>query len=430
MTAALSSLSGTVGRFAASRLVQNVGALALVQAMAYLAPLVTLPYLTRVLGPHEWGRVAWMQVIIGYFTILTDWGFSWSGVRKVAALRNDPVAVSECFCAAWAVQWALCAGALAALGALALYAPFFAPFRPYALAGAGVVVAGVLFPAWLLVGLERMREVALVQLVARASAVPLILLFVKAPGDGPRVVAVLALTGLAAGAAALVWMRSRLALNWRWPRRKAMGEEFAESGAIFLARIWIVLYTSLTPTILGAIAGAAAVGQFVLADKLRGAAQSLLAPVSQALFPRMSYLFVHDRPAALRLLRRSGGAIALVAGAASVGLFVLAKPLVLLAGGRDFLAAATLLRWLAPLPLIVAVAQIASIQLLLALGKYRQVNTVLGAAGLFGVLASWVFIAMFQSVGAAAFLLLVETAVCAGMWACALPVLKQEAERN
>ena len=232
--------------------------------MAYLAPLVTLPYLTRVLGPQEWGRVAWMQVIVGYFTIVTDWGFSWSGVRKVAALRNDPAAVSECFCAAWAVQWALCAGALAALGALALYAPFFATFRPYALAGAGVIVAGVLFPAWLLIGLERMREVALVQLIVRASAVPLILLFVKTPQDGPRVIAASALTGLAGGALAVVWMRAQLGLDWRWPRARTMSEEFTESGSIFLSRVWIVLYTSLTPTILGALAGAAAVGQFVL----------------------------------------------------------------------------------------------------------------------------------------------------------------------
>ncbi len=414
MTAALSSLSGTVGRFAASRLVQNVGALALVQAMAYLVPLVTLPYLTRVLGPQEWGRVAWMQVIVGYFTIVTDWGFSWSGVRKIAALRNDRAALSACFCAAWAVQWALCAVALAAIGGLALYAPFFAPFRPYAFAGAGVVVAGVLFPAWLLVGLERMREVALVQLVVRVSAAPLILLFVRAPEDGPRVLAASAVTGLAGGAAALAWMRGHLALDWRWPRARAMRDEFMESGAVFFSRAWIVLYTSLTPTILGALAGAAAVGQFVLADKLRGAAQSLLAPVSQALFPRMSYLFAHDRLAALRLLRRSGGLIGLASGAASLALFVLAKPLVLLAGGRDFLGAVTLLRWLAPLPLVIAASNFFGVQILLARGMSHKVNRTLIVVGTVSLTAITPLIVWRGSQGAAIGTLLAECMVTCG----------------
>jgi O-antigen/teichoic acid export membrane protein len=175
-----------------------------------------------------------------------------------------------------------------------------------------------------------------------------------------------------------------------------------------------VLYTSLTPTILGAIAGAAAVGQFVLADRLRGAAQSLLAPVSQALFPRMSYLFAHDRPAALRLLRQSGGAIALVAGAASLGLFVLAEPLVRLAAGRDFLGAAGLLRWLAPLPLIVSLSNVFGVQIMLARGMFREVNRTLSAAGIISLVVIAPLISWRGAQGAAMSILLAECIVTCG----------------
>jgi O-antigen/teichoic acid export membrane protein len=221
-----------------------------------------------------------------------------------------------------------------------------------------------------------------VQLAVRASAVPLILLLVKAPGDGPLVVAASALTGLLGGAAALIWMRGNLALDWRWPRRRAMRAEFLESGAIFLSRVWIVLYTSLTPTILGAVAGAAVVGQYVLADKVCGAAQSLVAPLAQALFPRMSYLFAHDQPAAQRLLWRSAKLIALVSGAMSVALFLLAEPLVLFAAGRAFLSSVPVLRWLAPLPLVVAMSNVLGVQIMLARGMFRSVNRILRSAGI------------------------------------------------
>jgi PST family polysaccharide transporter len=408
-------LSSKISRFTASRLVQNVGALALVQAMAYLVPLITLPYLTRVLGLQEWGRVAWAQVIISYFTIVTDWGFSLSGVRKVSALRNDRAALSECFCASWAVQWGLCVAALVALGGLSLYAPFFALFRDYAVAGAGVIVASVLFPTWLLVGLEQMREVALVQLVVRGSAVPLILFFVKAPADGPRVIGASALTGILGGLAALIWMRRSLALDWRWPRWRMMREEFIESGAMFLSHTWIVLYTGLTPTILGAMAGTAAVGQYVLADKLRAAAQSLLSPVSQALFPRMSYLFAYDRQAALSLLRRSGKLITLVSGATSIALFMLAEPLVRLAGGRDFFASVTLLHWLAPLPLIIAISNVFGIQIMLPNRMTRAFNRILAAAAALSLVAIVPWIAWGGTQGAAINALLTECFVTAAM---------------
>lgn len=424
MTTALRDLPRKMGRLAGSQLIQNAGALAFVQGVNYLVPLVTLPYLTRVLGPEEWGRVAWMQVILGYFTILTDWGFSWSGVRKISTLRDNRAALSECFFAGWAVQWLLCALALSVLCGLALCAPLFSSFRPYALFGAGAIVAGVLCPFWLLTGLERLREVALVQLVIRVGAVPLIFLFVTSPGDGPIVIAASALPGVVGGAAALFWMRGNLALDWHWPEWRTICTEFKESGTIFISRVSIVLYTSLTPTILGFMAGTIAVGNYILADKIRSAAQSLLAPIAQALFPRMSYLFAHDPAAAHSLLWRSGLLTVLIAGTASIGLFLFADPIILLAGGHDFLNAATLLRWLSPLPLVIVVSQIASVQILLSLRKYGEFNRVLLAVGVFGFLTSWIFIGLYQSKGAVWFMLVVEIAACGGMWAYAYPALK------
>jgi len=392
MIAELQSLPGRICRLAASRLVQNVGALALVQAVGYFIPLLTLPYLTRVLGPEEWGRVVWMQVILSYFNILTDWGLSWSGTRKIATLRNDRTALSETFFAGWAVQWGLCAVALSILLGLAAIAPFFATFRPYALYGTGVIIAGVLFPVWLLSGLERMREVAIVQLMIRGGAVPLIFLLVRAPGDGAFAIAASALTGLIAGVAVLFWMWKNLHLDWHWPRWPHMRVEFLESGAIFFSRVWIVLYTSLVPTILGVISGVSAVGHYVLADKIRGSVQSLLAPVSQALFPRMSYLFAHDRPAALRLLWNSGLLIVSISFATSLTLFLLAKPIILLGAGHAFLDAAAVLRWLSPLPLVIALSNIFGVQVMLPNKMTRAFNRILASAGALSlaVVVPWV----------------------------------------
>lgn len=402
-------------RFTPSRLVQNVGALTLVQATGYLVPLVTLPYLTRVLGPEEWGRVAWMQVILGYFGILTDWGFSWSGVRKVAALRNDGARLSESFLAGWAVQWMLCAVALGALGAFSFLAPFFAPFRAYALAGAGVIVAGVLFPVWLLTGLERMREVAIAQLLIRAGSVPLIFIFVKAPGDGPLVIAASALTGLVGGAAALLWIRTNVPLDWQCPRPPAICAELFESGTIFLSGVWIALYTSLVPTVLGLIAGPAAVGTYVLAEKICGAARSVLAPVGRALFPHMSYLFAHDAAAARRMLWRTTKLIFLPAIAASLTLLLLADQIILIASGKEYADAAPVLRWMSPLPLVIMLSNILGLQIMLPNQMTSAFNRILAGAGLLSLFMIAPLVLWRGAEGAAINTMLAECCVTAAM---------------
>jgi len=111
------------------------------------------------------------------------------------------------------------------------------------------------------------------------------------------------------------------------------------------------------------------------------------------------------------LLWRSGKLIALVSGAASLALFLLAEPVVLLAGGRSFLGAAPLLRWLAPLPLVVALSGIFGVQIMLPNNMTSAFNRILAAAGgvSLGLIALWV--AWRGAEGAAINTLLVECIV-------------------
>ena len=228
----------------------------------------------------------------------------------------------------------------------------------------------------------------------------------------------------------LWWIVRNAPLDWRAPRLADIRQEFRESGVIFVSRVWITLYTSLIPTILGAFAGAAAVGHYVLADKIRMVVQSLLSPAAQALFPRMSYLFSNDRGAALHLLKRSGAFMICVSGAASLGLFFLAEPIIRLAAGEDFAQSVTVLRWLAPLPLVVYISQIASLQILLTHRKDRQFNLILLSGGVFGLAASWKFISAAHDIGAAQFLLCVEVLICVAMWVAAAHILKCSVSRG
>src|SRR5579859_7455136 len=56
----------------------------------YVLPLVTVPYVIRVLGPRNWGLVAFAQAFANYVSLLIEYGFGLSAVRQVARHRDQP----------------------------------------------------------------------------------------------------------------------------------------------------------------------------------------------------------------------------------------------------------------------------------------------------------------------------------------------------
>ena len=90
-----------------NRLLNNVMALGTIQLVNFIIPLITLPYLTRTLGVEMFGKIAFVQVVMTFASLFTDFGFSWSATREIAAVRHDRAKVAIIFSANWAAQWLL-----------------------------------------------------------------------------------------------------------------------------------------------------------------------------------------------------------------------------------------------------------------------------------------------------------------------------------
>src|SRR5208282_3468834 len=127
--------------------------------------------------------------------------------------------------------------------------------------------------------------------------------------------------------------------------------------------------------------GPAVVGYYALADRVRQLVQSVLRPISDALFPRMSHLFSTDAPGALRLLLRSCRIILPVAALGSMTLWIGADEIVAVLGGKQFLPSVVVLRWLAPLPLVIAASNILGVQVMIPNLRTRAFNGILALAG-------------------------------------------------
>src|SRR5690554_1052065 len=96
-----SQLDALLARFKKSKdgrvLFSNFGYMMLLQIAGYVFPLITIPYLARVIGVEGFGKIAFAAAVIIWFQTVTDWGFNYTATRDVAQNRDNLEKVSEIF---------------------------------------------------------------------------------------------------------------------------------------------------------------------------------------------------------------------------------------------------------------------------------------------------------------------------------------------
>jgi len=384
----------------ARSLSQNVLALYGVQAGRKLIPLVSIPYLARVLGPSGWGTVAFIAAMAELLVICIEFGFNISATREIARNRDNPKACGKVMAGVLGAQ-----ACLAATGILlAILASRFLPLasdRPELLA-AGLVyaVAQGFAPLWFFQGLEQMRLSAALELSGKLAALVGLFLFVHSPADDWKV---LALTAVAPALSTAVG----LALAYRTipvelPSLQLVRTAMVMGAPMFLFRSAESLYGVGNVFLLGLFATPEIVGYFAAAEKIAKAAFGLLNPIREAIFPRLSHLAMRGGEEAAGPLARLGAAVMISGGAAlGAALFLFAPLATKLLLGGEFAPAVDALRILAVLPLLLAITYSVGFQWLLPFGKDAMINQIILAAGLMNVALSFLLARPFQHIGMA-----------------------------
>lgn len=391
----------------------SVIALAVVQASNYILPLVSVPYLARILGVENFGKVIFAQAFMMYFILLVEYGFSWSGTRKVAASRNDRRQLGKIFINVFCSQWLLVIfSAFTCSGLVFLFDNLRVDAHFYALAFLSVF-GSALFPLWFFQGIEKMRMAALFQFFGKFFGLILLFLVVKNSSDVEWAIFSSSISTVLVGIFSLIFIFRGDFFYFCKPSLYSVVKELKEGWVLFTSRVYISSYAILMPLALGWMMGPVALACYNVADKLRSGAQSLINPITQAFFPRISFLMENNKDAILPLLRKSAIGIFFVSLVASFLLYFFAEDLIKIIAGSGYEQAVIVLQWMSPIPLFVGVSNLLGVQVMIPLGMGREFNRSFMFAALLCLAMMWPMIDIAAEKGAAITLLIAEFFGCA-----------------
>lgn len=273
-----------------------------VQMANYLFPLVTVPYLSRVLGPEMWGLVAMALSFGTYGHLIVEYGFVYSASRELAGVE-DKNKIEEIVAGVTGAKAML--SALVILGACAANA-WIPAFSRHPLLLWSAVFSELLkaaLPNYYFYGMQRVTVASLLEISGRTAALLGLFFFIRRPDEAWRYFGLQAVGALLALVIGHAMIYSRFAP--KIPRVSDGIRMLKEGGAMFLLRSSHSMYTLGNAFVLGLFAPAQAVGYYAGAEKINAAAVGLLSPLSTALYPRTAKMAKTDILKAANLTRVS-----------------------------------------------------------------------------------------------------------------------------
>jgi len=393
------------------RLIENFLSLSVLQIANYILPLITLPYLVRVLGPEKFGLIAFSQAFIGYFQILTDYGFNLSATREISINRENKEKVSEIFSSVMIIKLALMIISLILMFVIIF---FFEKFRKdwiiYYLTF-GMVVGQVLFPVWFFQGMEKMKYITFLNILAKVIFTVAIFVFVKETSDYLYVALLNSLGFIIAGILGLWIVFRDFNVEFRIPRWEGIKYQLKEGWYIFISTVAISLYTISNTFILGLFTNNTIVGYYSAAEKIIRAIQGLLAPISQTIYPHISKLMNESKEIGVKFIRKVTLLIGSFSFILSLVIFMFADLIVRIILGSQFTESIIVLRIIAFLPFIIGLSNVFAVQGIIAYGNVKIIPKITFVGAISNVILAMLLVKLLQVIGVAISLVFAEILV-------------------
>ena len=369
-------------------LLNNTIMLFLLTGSNYVFGLISVPYLTRVLGAEAYGYIGFGNAFYTIVQLVLDFGFLLSGTLEIAKHQDDHTAVERIYSAVLAARVLLILPTLAVVLIIISNIERFSNDKILYIAYFSYAACNALVPDFLYRGLENMVNVTIRNVIVKTVFVLCIFIFVKEPTQYHLVPFFYMIGSLVSLAAMYDHVIRVLNIHLVKVSRKEIWDQMKKSSLYFLSRIASTVFSSMNTIVLGFIVPTGPqLGYYSTTNTVVNAGRQIVTPVTNSLFPNI----VRTKNYKLMFRVALFGEIILISGCILIG--VMAEPLCTFAFGPEYIGMAPMLRLMLPLIPISLASYLFGWAGLGSLGKDVITNTSVVVGACFHVVILWLFYA-------------------------------------
>lgn len=394
------------------------------QILNVCIPLITAPYLSRVLGVTNLGIFSYTGSIVSYFTMIAILGTINYGTRSIASVKNEQDSVNRVFVEIYSLQFIVSCLTLCAY--LIYVRAFCTRYKLIALVQAIEILSCAANISWLFFGLEKFKITISCSIVVRLLMFGSIFVFVRTPNDLWKYTAIMLGGNLVNQLCFWVYVPRYV----RWTRAKLHNiiAHFGPNLKLFLPLCAMSVYHMMDKTMLGAISTAEESGYYYNADKIVNIPVQIISGIGTVMLPRITSMIAEKKTKeANELFKVSLDGTLAVSVAMAIGIAAVAEEFVPIFFGPGYEPCILLCIIMAPILIIKGFSITAREQYLVPykMEKYYTGSVVLGAVT--NLVANFSLIPWLGAIGAAIGTLLAELAACIMLY---FPVVRQVEMRD
>ncbi|MGX6995944.1 oligosaccharide flippase family protein [Pediococcus acidilactici] len=256
------------------------------QVFILLVPLVTTPYISRVLGSEGVGINAYTNSIIQYFILFGTIGINTYGNRQIAYSRGNNKNVSQDF---WEISILRFITIAIAYGAFLVYLSIVHEYHTYFFAQSFQIIAAALDISWFFMGLENFKITVIRNFIIKIISLICIFTMVKNTNDLGTYILILSLS-LLFGNLSLWGYLKRYVSKPNFRKLKLL-KHIQPSIALFIPQVAIQIYLVLNKTMLGSISGVRSAGYFEYSDRIVKIVLAIVTSIGTVMLPRMASVY-------------------------------------------------------------------------------------------------------------------------------------------
>lgn len=261
----------------------NYISLLLIQVTNLVLPIVTFPYLISVLGLEKFGLIMFAQAVCSVLYIFVDYGFSLSATRRITLQRTNKEEMAIVFSTVLLIKIAIATSVFILYALTVFIVPKFQVEKEVFLLSYLMVVGQACFVDWFFQGIEKMKVMALLSLLAKGVFTLLIFVFIRDVSHYIQVPFFMGIGYILAGILSVI-----LALKYVSMVRPSLTlakELLMESFSLFISNLAARLINTIPILILGFFVNDFTVAIYTSMEKLITTSKGVFVSLYQALFP-------------------------------------------------------------------------------------------------------------------------------------------------